>query len=1284
MSEIKLFPHNEEAVEDMIDGLSESNFAFMERATGTGKSMILIKLMDELMRNKRVLFVTLHDAMFNQFLKRDMPSCGTSKEDYEALDCILYHSIPKHDANWYYNNYDFFIFDEAQHCGAPKWGEVIGELSELVKVSKDKKMIGATATRTRYLDNYIDVCREYFDNNLVSNLGLPEAILRELLPTPYYINLNHSSEELIKNIRLKIRRVKREENIDLSPLEEEIRKISEGEKEISVNELLKTHQVQPGEKYVVFCSNIDDIEIKKELVKDWFDGIAPVKHYSVHSHQPNSMNQGQINAFEDDNDSEHVKIMFAVDMFNEGLHIRGVDGIIMTRNTSSPILYLQQLGRALSYSARNNQIKVFDLAGNATSIDIIYNLYKELLEIAKDNLEKGKGNTQLYESIMDRFKIVDEGTQVNDRLLEIERFLDDNFINKEKVDRYIDSLCDYSKTINGRFMDLIEEGKIDRYHLKIYKELQLMSELITYAGFIKLSSHNIIVTNIQFNEELLKQIEIKGNYKAIKDEKLNEFMLSYNRFYLKNKRRPNNPEKEEEVTLNQQYRQYLISLGLKDIKRILRTCSYPLNVEELFLIRNYPRLEDINEYLDKIEKKYVEGNPLDPLEIKTLESINRFTSLIERPIIKTILSIDTQELDDAIRVISEYKSHHPKETFSKKKDKRFSSSLIRALEILDQKASRVTNLQFEKLLDLNIKLPKVIDMTMEERLSILGDFQTFHEYWDYTNKRNVKRIVEFIHTNQRKPDPTVEEEKELYDLMQALCADKFKGWYKKIYKALIQNEVPLTLEEKENYSPESLTDKDYKEAFIMTKNSVINLDLNHFDTKATLKRIKLFDEKKRLMLKLSGILKSTTDLIQYIQTANSPDLIRKHLRVRQSYIPYALRDYLKETYGFTFTILEEEASNQGKYINYAHQEYEKQMSSVRAYYRYIEQHHARPDTTSELHQQLRGVFANSSTTDIITIINRINKMKMPITLYEKFLLGLCNEEEEEKLYQFTKKKRSSKKGDALDDKIYFKLHRKKNLDIVDESYIVDDTSEEELNNNINNRIIEKMKKQIDEDPSKEIEYNDSEILKKEFQELEHYRIKKYQIVFMKDVIERMKSTGSSYEDFLSEEELKFLKSTLHGQKMTSEHYGLAKQIAQLEQENTLKKHHINKEEFLSQYTEFLRTRGEIPQVESEDEDESVLAEKMEIIQGTINSDERQAIKRECNKVLTEYRKNKFMNEFSSFVQTTGRFPSIESDDPAERDLARGYHGRRKTLTFEEKKTIEELGREYAPEKYGLK
>ena len=46
-------------------------------------------------------------------------------------------------------NVDYFIFDEAQHCGSPIWGEIIGKLSELVGNSEDKKMIGATATRTR-------------------------------------------------------------------------------------------------------------------------------------------------------------------------------------------------------------------------------------------------------------------------------------------------------------------------------------------------------------------------------------------------------------------------------------------------------------------------------------------------------------------------------------------------------------------------------------------------------------------------------------------------------------------------------------------------------------------------------------------------------------------------------------------------------------------------------------------------------------------------------------------------------------------------------------------------------------------------------------------------------------------------------------------------------------------------------------------------------------------------------------------------------------------------------
>ena len=43
MEEIKLYDHNEEGYQSIIKSLEDSNFSFIERATGTGKSYILIK-----------------------------------------------------------------------------------------------------------------------------------------------------------------------------------------------------------------------------------------------------------------------------------------------------------------------------------------------------------------------------------------------------------------------------------------------------------------------------------------------------------------------------------------------------------------------------------------------------------------------------------------------------------------------------------------------------------------------------------------------------------------------------------------------------------------------------------------------------------------------------------------------------------------------------------------------------------------------------------------------------------------------------------------------------------------------------------------------------------------------------------------------------------------------------------------------------------------------------------------------------------------------------------------
>ena len=57
-------------------------------------------------------------------------------------------------------------------------------------------------------------------------------------------------------------------------------------------------------------------------------------------------------------------------MLNEGVHIEDVSGVILLRPTVSPIIYKQQIGRALSASKTTNAV-IFDIVNN---IDNLYSI----------------------------------------------------------------------------------------------------------------------------------------------------------------------------------------------------------------------------------------------------------------------------------------------------------------------------------------------------------------------------------------------------------------------------------------------------------------------------------------------------------------------------------------------------------------------------------------------------------------------------------------------------------------------------------------------------------------------------------------------------------------------------------------------------------------------------------------------------------------------------------------------------------------------------------------------
>lgn len=62
--------------------------------------------------------------------------------------------------------------------------------------------------------------------------------------------------------------------------------------------------------------------------------------------------------------SGKIRVIFSVDMFNEGVDIPSVDMVLFLRPTESSVVFLQQLGRGLRRSAGKEYLTVLDFIGN--------------------------------------------------------------------------------------------------------------------------------------------------------------------------------------------------------------------------------------------------------------------------------------------------------------------------------------------------------------------------------------------------------------------------------------------------------------------------------------------------------------------------------------------------------------------------------------------------------------------------------------------------------------------------------------------------------------------------------------------------------------------------------------------------------------------------------------------------------------------------------------------------------------------------------------------------------
>ena len=156
-------------------------------------------------------------------------------------------------------------------------------------------------------------------------------------------------------------------------------------------------------KYLVFCTNYEHMQEMIAKVPEWFAKVDPEPHvYSVYSEDAQA--EEAFARFKAD-ESRHLKLLFCIDMLNEGIHVDDVSGVILLRPTISPIIYKQQIGRALSAGKRQGENAViFDVVMNIENLYSIGTVEDEMQAAVRYYRDRGESERIVNE----HFHITDE------------------------------------------------------------------------------------------------------------------------------------------------------------------------------------------------------------------------------------------------------------------------------------------------------------------------------------------------------------------------------------------------------------------------------------------------------------------------------------------------------------------------------------------------------------------------------------------------------------------------------------------------------------------------------------------------------------------------------------------------------------------------------------------------------------------------------------------------------------------------------------------------------------
>ena len=317
----------------------------IQAATGVGKTYLAAF---DSQKYERVLFV----AHREEILKQAAISFKTVRcsEDYgffygkqkDTDKAVIFASVATLGREEYLTEvffapdyFDYLIIDEFHHA-------VNDQYQRIVNYFKPQFLLGLTATPER-MDgkNIYEIC----DYNVPYEISLKEAINKGMLVPFHYYGIYDETDYSTLHL------VKGHYN------EKELNETYIGN--VKRYDLIYKYYMKYRSKRTLgfCCSRQHAEEMAKEFCKRGIESVA------VYSHADGEFSEDRDKAIEKLKNGE-IKVIFSVDMFNEGVDIASLDMVMFLRPTESPIVFLQQLGRGLRISKGKEYLNVLDFIGN--------------------------------------------------------------------------------------------------------------------------------------------------------------------------------------------------------------------------------------------------------------------------------------------------------------------------------------------------------------------------------------------------------------------------------------------------------------------------------------------------------------------------------------------------------------------------------------------------------------------------------------------------------------------------------------------------------------------------------------------------------------------------------------------------------------------------------------------------------------------------------------------------------------------------------------------------------